>query len=206
MRKSLIDEINELENKVFEMANIINNMILIYNNYEEVLKLEDIVNRTEMDIELFAIKILALYQPEAIDLRRIITAIKVNNDLERIADHIENISRDLHLVRGETIVDLTSLIEKVMDAYKNSIDAYKNRNSKLAKETMKCDQNIDIQRDNLIRQIVEHIMQYPKDTYIALKNLSIIQNLERIADLSTNICEDVIFLVEGKIYKHGREL
>lgn len=206
MRKSLIDEINELENKIFEVSEIISNMILNYNNYEEILKLEDIVNQTEMDIELFAIKILALYQPEAIDLRRIITAIKINNDLERIADHIENISRDIYSVKGETIINLNSLIEKVMNAYRKSIDAYKNRNPELAKETMKCDQDIDIQRDNLIKQIVEYIMKCPENTEIALKNLNIIQNLERIADLSTNICEDVIFLVEGKIYKHGREL
>ncbi|MEO0144897.1 MAG: phosphate signaling complex protein PhoU [candidate division WOR-3 bacterium] len=206
MRKPLSDELIELENKVFEVSEIIKKMFLNCKNYEEILKLEDIVNQTEMDIELFGIKILALYQPEAGDLRKIITAIKVNNDLERIADHIENISRDYYLMKDNPVVSVQELFDKVMLAYEKAINSYKNRDVNLAKEVIMCDKEIDEMRNKLIVEIVNYIMENPSKAEISLKTLNIVQNLERIADLSTNICEDVIFLIEGKIYKHGKEI
>ncbi|MEO0202466.1 MAG: phosphate signaling complex protein PhoU [candidate division WOR-3 bacterium] len=206
MRRALADEIKDLENKLFEVAEIVNKMFSNYQNYEEILKLEDIVNQTEMDIELLGVKILALYQPEAGDLRTIITAIKINNDLERIADHIENISRDYYLMKDSPVVNLDELFKKVMLAYEKSINSYKNRDVNLAKEIIVCDKEINEIRNRLIVQIVNYIMENPSKAEISLKTINIVQNLERIADLSTNICEDVIFLIEGKISKHGKEI
>jgi len=206
MRKPLSDELKELENKIFIVSDIIKNMFLNYKNYEEILKLEDIVNQSEMEIEFFAIKILALYQPEAVDLRTIITSIKVNNDLERIADHIENISRDYYLMKVEPVIDLKILFDKVYNAYEKSIIAYKNRDLNIAREVLNSDKEIDDERNKLIFEIVNYISNNPEKTDIAIKTLNIVQNLERIADLSTNICEDVIFLMEGKIFKHGKEI
>ncbi len=206
MRRALSEELKELENNVIEFSEMIKSMFKNCKNYEEVLKIEDIVNQREMEIEFFGIKVLALYQPEASDLRSIITAIKLNNDLERIADHIENISRDYKLMNDEPVISLKELFEKVYLAFEKSIEAYKNRDANLAREVMSSDKEIDNLRDNLIVDIVNFIIQNPQKTDISLKTLNIIQNLERIADLSTNICEDVIFLMEGKIFKHGKEV
>lgn len=206
MRRALSEELKELESKVLKVSEIIKDMFKNCKNYEEVMKLENLVNQSEMENEFFAIKILALYQPEARDLRSIISAIKLNNDLERIADHIENIARDYKLMGEEPVVNLKELYEKVFLAYEKSITAYENKDTNLAIEVIRCDREIDNLRNNLIMEIVNFISQNPQRTDPALKTLNIIQNLERIADLSTNICEDVIFLIEGKIFKHGKEV
>ncbi len=206
MRKALSDELKELEEKIFKMSDIIRNMFLCYHNYEEILKLEDITNQSEIEIEFFAIKILALYQPEAMDLRKIITAIKVNNDLERIADHIENIARDFYLIKNNVIISVDELFEKVSNAFEKSIDAYKNNNVAIAREVLNGDKEIDSLRNELINKIINLMTEKPNLVDNGIKTINIIQNLERIADLCTNICEDVIFLMEGKIFKHGKEI
>ena len=206
MRKALSDELKELEEKIFQMSDIIKNMFLYCHNYEEVLKLEDSVNQSEIEIEFFAIKILALYQPEAMDLRKIITAIKVNNDLERIADHIENIARDFHLIKDNVIISIDELFEKVFNVFQKSINAYRNNDLVIAREVLNGDREIDNLRNELINKIVSLMTENSNLVDNGIKTINIIQNLERIADLCTNICEDVIFLLEGKIFKHGKEI
>jgi len=206
MRKALSDELKELEEKIFQMSDIIRNMFLYSHDYEEILKLEDIVNQSEIEIEFFAIKILALYQPEATDLRKIITAIKVNNDLERIADHIENIARDFYLIKDNVILSVDELFDKVFNVFEKSISAYKNNSVVMAREVLSGDKEIDSLRNELINKIVNLITENSNLVDNGIKTVNIIQNLERIADLCTNICEDVIFLIEGKIFKHGKEI
>ncbi|MDT7879596.1 MAG: phosphate signaling complex protein PhoU [Candidatus Hydrothermia bacterium] len=206
MRKALSDELKELEEKIFQMSDIIRNMFLNCNNYEEILKLEDIVNQSEIEIEFFAIKILALYQPEAMDLRKIITAIKVNNDLERIADHIENIARDFYLIKDSVIISIEELFNKVFNVFEKSINAYKNNDVITAREVLSGDSEIDNLRNELINKIVSLMTKDSNLVDSGIKTINIIQNLERIGDLCTNICEDVIFLMEGKIFKHGKEI
>jgi phosphate transport system protein len=206
MRKALSDELKELEEKIFQMSDIIKNMFLNCHNYEEILKLEDIVNQSEIEIEFFAIKILALYQPEAMDLRKIITAIKVNNDLERIADHIENIARDFYLIKDSVIISIEELFNKVFNVFEKSINAYKNNDVITAREVLSGDSEIDNLRNELINKIVILMTNDSNLVDSGIKTINIIQNLERIGDLCTNICEDVIFLMEGKIFKHGKEI
>jgi phosphate transport system protein len=206
MRKALSDELKELEEKIFQMSDIIKNMFLNCHNYEEILKLEDIVNQSEIEIEFFAIKILALYQPEAMDLRKIITAIKVNNDLERIADHIENIARDFYLIKDSVIISIEELFNKVFNVFEKSINAYKNNDVITAREVLSGDSEIDNLRNELINKIVSLMTKDSNLVDSGIKTINIIQNLERIGDLCTNICEDVIFLMEGKIFKHGKEI
>jgi phosphate transport system protein len=206
MRKALSDELKELEEKIFQMSDIIRNMFLNCHNYEEILKLEDIVNQSEIEIEFFAIKILALYQPEAMDLRKIITAIKVNNDLERIADHIENIARDFYLIKDSVIISIEELFNKAFNVFEKSINAYKNNDVITAREVLSGDSEIDNLRNELINKIVSLMTKDSNLVDSGIKTINIIQNLERIGDLCTNICEDVIFLMEGKILKHGKEI
>lgn len=206
MRKALSDELKELEEKIFQMSDIIRNMFSYCHNYQEILKLEDIVNQSEIEIEFFAIKTLALYQPEAVDLRKIITAIKVNNDLERIADHIENIARDFYLIKDNVIISIDELFDKVFNVFQKSISAYKNNNVIIAREVLNGDKEIDNLRNELINKIVSLMTEDSNLVDSGIKTINIIQNLERIADLCTNICEDVIFLMEGKIFKHGKEI
>jgi Phosphate uptake regulator len=179
MRKALSDELKELEEKIFQMSDIIKNMFLSCHNYEEILKLEDIVNQSEIEIEFFAIKILALYQPEAMDLRKIITAIKVNNDLERIADHIENIARDFYLIKDSVIISTEELFNKVFNVFEKSINAYKNNDVITAREVLSGDSEIDNLRNELINKIVILMTKDSNLVDSGIKTINIIQNLER---------------------------
>jgi phosphate transport system protein len=189
------------------MFQIIVEMYEQMKNLDFIEKCEEEVNKMEVENETFSVKILALHQPEAVDLRRIITAIKINNDLERIADHIQNISRDLKFLSDkDEIIKVSDMIDKVKVAFLNALDAYKSANVLLAKQVLVKDSEIDDLRNQLVSQLVKFINLHPAKVEKGLKTLNIIQNLERIADLSTNICEDVIFLIEGKIFKHGIEI
>lgn len=207
MRRSLSEDISELNSRILNMFQIIVEMYEQMKNLDFIEKCEEEVNKMEVENETFSVKILALHQPEAVDLRRIITAIKINNDLERIADHIQNISRDLKFLSDkDEIIKVSDMIDKVKVAFLNALDAYKSANVLLAKQVLVKDSEIDDLRNQLVSQLVKFINLHPAKVEKGLKTLNIIQNLERIADLSTNICEDVIFLIEGKIFKHGIEI
>ncbi len=216
-RRSLSEELEILMGEIKKEFSIVMEMLdrardLIENHsseaYEKIREMEDTINRMEVDIESHAIKLLALYQPEAGDLRTIITAIKVNNDLERAADHVENIARDANLMKnsgGKMVVDIGEIYEKTRKNFCDAIDAFLNRDTQEAREIIMRDSEIDALRDRLVEEIVAEITLNPDTAPSALKALNIVQNFERIADLATNIAEDTIFWVEGIIFRHGIE-
>ena len=216
-RRSLSEELEilmgEIEKEfsiVLEMLDRTRDLIKNYSEetYKRIMEMEDTINRMEVDIESHAIKLLALYQPEAGDLRTIITAIKVNNDLERAADHVENIARDTHLIKekgGELVVDIGEIYDRTRRNFRDAIDAFLKKDTKEAREIIMRDEEIDHLRDRLIEEIVAEVMLKPEIAPSALKSLNIVQNFERIADLATNIAEDTIFWVEGIIFRHGIE-
>ncbi len=216
-RRSLEEELKALMGEIEKEFSIVLEMLdrardLIENHtdeaYKVIMDMEDTINRMEVDIESHAVKLLALYQPEAGDLRTIITAIKVNNDLERAADHVENIARDVHLMKrdgGNMIVDVSEIYEKTRKNFQDAIDAFLRRDTQEAREIIMKDSEIDRIRDRLIEEIVGEITLKPEIAPVALKALNIVQNFERIADLATNIAEDTIFWVEGIIFRHGIE-
>ena len=194
----------EIEARLDEMYSIIVEMIdYSLERPEETLKRERSVNALEIDIDELIVQTIALYHPEASPLREILMALKINNDLERIGDHAENVARDVKFFseKGEDISDLWDDIALIRDMARRSfVEAYssfKNKDASLAKEIWRSDYIVDALRDKILKRAVDTL-----PTPVALKTVSIAQNFERIADLSTNIAEDVVFIVEGEIIKH----
>ena len=196
--------LREIEAKLDEMYSLIVEMI--DNSLErpdEALKREQRVNALEIEIDELIVQTIALYHPEASPLREILMALKINNDLERIGDHAENVARDIKLLRekGEDISELWEDISLIKDlarrAFVEAYSSFKNRDSNLAKEIWRSDYIVDALRDKILKKAVDTL-----PTPVALKTVSIAQNFERIADLATNIAEDVVFIIEGEIIKH----
>jgi len=172
----------------------------------EVRQRDADVDQREVEVEEECLKILALYQPVAVDLRFIVSALKINNDLERIGDLAVNIARKARvLAAGPPVAipfDLAEMSEKTQAMLRDSLDAMVNLDTKLANEVCRRDNEIDRMKRDARHQAEELIAADPDQTSILLRLLAVSRNLERIADLATNIAEDVIYLVDGKIIRH----
>ncbi len=173
----------------------------------EVVQGDDAINDKENLIEEECLKLLALHQPVATDLRFIITALKVNNDLERMGDLAVNISeRAAHLV-GLDPIPLPASFEKmlpdVQSMVRDSLNSLVNMDSKLARSVCDMDDEVDEINAGMYDAMQKLMHEDPATIEPAINTLSVSRNLERIADLATNIAEDVVFLVEGEIVRHN---
>lgn len=164
------------------------------------------IDRREVEVEDDCLKILALHQPVAADLRFVVTALKVNNDLERIGDLATNIAnRALHLNKlgGDTVIDLTAMSQVVIEMMRDSLDALVKLDVDTAWKVCRTDNQVDDLHRDSYTEIQDIIRNDIEKLDRAVSTLSISRYLERIADLATNIAEDVIFLVEGEVVRHG---
>ena len=174
-----------------------------------VIDMDVEIDHLEVDMEEECLKILALYQPVAIDLRFIITALKINNDLERIGDLAVNLAEHSTFLAGrpKTNVpfDFDAMIEKTELMLRKSLDALVKMDSKLAYEVCAADDEIDAmdRQMQLIAQDAVHT--YPDQTECLMHLRSASSHLERVADHATNIAEDVIYMIEGRIVRHKVE-
>lgn len=164
------------------------------------------IDQMEVDVEEECLKLLALYQPVANDLRFIIAVLKINSDLERIGDLAANIATGtMHLACRDNIevpFDLHKMTHKVQSMLKKSIDSLVNLDARLAHEVCLADDEIDDLHREMYKIIEEKIPQYPNSLDCLIRFLSTSRQLERIADHVTNIAEDVIYMIEGEIYRH----
>lgn len=176
---------------------------------EVIEKDENFANDMEIKIEELCIGIIAKYGPKGKDLREVLMILKINNDLERMADHAVNIAESaLFLIERPQVkpyIDLPRMAEETVKMLKDSIDSFIDENSELAKSVCERDDIVDGLRDQIARELITYMISDPSTIERALHLIRIAQNLERIADLATNICEDVIFIVKGKVIKHHRE-
>lgn len=174
----------------------------------EVLQGDDAIDAREVMVEEECMKILALHQPVAIDLRYIITVLKVNNDLERMGDLAGNIAgRAAELLRHDPIrvpPEFPTMIETVRRMVHDSLDALIQSDVALARRVLLADDIVDQIHRQMFRDMQALAKQTPSIIEAAISMLSASRNLERIADQCTNIAEDVIFLVEGEIVRHRR--
>ncbi len=176
---------------------------------EQVIQRDIDVDRVEIDVEEECLKILALHQPVATDLRYIVAVLKLNNDLERIGDLAVNIAeRALFLntqPKTEVPFDLGGIAEKTERMFRSSLDALVNLDAGLARQVCAMDDEVDAINRTMYDQVKQMIRTNPErlDALIAL--LSVSRYLERIADHATNIAEDVLYMIEGQIVRHGRE-
>jgi len=217
MSLHLSRDLEKLKKEVLKLGNLvetaINNAILALNNREasyidEVFKHENMINDMEVKIEEDSLKILALHQPVAVDLRFIVVVLKVNNDLERMGDFASNIAkRARDLMQEEPLPTLPEFVNELPDLVRTmvrkSLDALVKLDMSLAKEVIEMDDKVDQINRDMYTVVKKEIAKNPHNTETAINVLSCSRYMERIADLSTNIAEDVIFMVEGKVIRHA---
>ncbi len=166
-------------------------------------------NDFEIEIEELAIETIAKYEPKAKNLRTILMILKINNDLERIGDHAVNISESaLFLIDKppvKPLVDIPRMAEESINMLRDSVKAFIDEDPALARSVCKNDEIVDHLRDQVLRELITYMVSDPTTIERSIHLIRIAQNLERIADLSTNVSEDVIYMVEGKIIKHHKE-
>ena len=172
----------------------------------DIIRLDRKIDMMEIDLEEECLKILALHQPVASDLRFIVTVLKVNNDLERIGDLSVNIAEVALLLSKHDEIplpfDFPTMSEKTGKMLENSLDALVHRNTDLANKVLVADDEVDAINRAARHQVIDEILQGNKNAETLIDSLRISRALERIADLSTNIAEDVIYLVTGEIARH----
>jgi len=210
-------DLEKLKKEILKLGTMvesaINNAILALNNremsyVEEVLKHEDFINEMEVKIEEDCLKILALHQPVAGDLRFIVVSLKVNNDLERMGDFAKNIAkRARELMQEEPIPTLPEFVNElpnlVRTMVRNSLDALVKLDVNLAREVIAMDDKVDEINRAMYDEVTRVATENPAKTGVAISLLSTSRYMERIGDLSTNIAEDVIFMVEGRVIRHA---
>src|SRR5216110_3534193 len=168
------------------------------------------LNALEMEVEQAAVELLALQQPMARDLRFIIAAIKVSNDLERVGDHAVNIAQSaLRLASTSTVItpdpEINEMSRRARKMLHDSLTAFVRADGALGREVCKADDEVDAMHNSVFRILVTHMMEDARTITPSLELFLVSRNLERVADLATNIGEDAVFLAEGKQIKHNAE-
>jgi phosphate transport system protein len=216
--RHFFEELKDLQGKLLEMSALVEAAIQRSiaavlqkdsNAAAEVLRNEARINQIEIEIDEYAVKLLALQQPMAIDLRFIVAALKINTDLERMGDLAVNISERAQSLMEQPVIkpmiDMQHIAGLVQSMVRKSLDAFVTRDSELARSVLASDDAVDNLRTANYHELVSFMEKDPHNIKAALDLLAISRNLERIADHSTNIAEDVLFLVKGVDVRHHAE-
>jgi phosphate transport system protein len=176
---------------------------------ERIIAGDQEVNDLQIEVDDRCLKLLALQQPMASDLRLITAAMKINADLERIGDQAVNIAENsLKLMTAaplKPIIDLPRMAQIAEAMTRDSLDAFVRKDAGLARAVLARDDEVDELKDHIFRVLLTYMMADPGTIERALSLILISRNLERIADHATNIAEDVIFVVEAKDVRHHHE-
>jgi len=197
---AMVEDRVRLAARAIETKEIFDSKRVIKSDYE--------IDEEEVEIEEECLKILALYQPVAVDLRFIIATIKINSELERIADEAVNIAKRMKQIikkqNGCSIIyDYSPMIEKVQDMLKKSLDALVNLDEDLAYKVLLLDDKVDKDYVDMYERFIVDMKKAP-DYVEYLSNMFLIaRHLERVGDHATNIAEEVIYLIQGEIVRHG---
>jgi phosphate transport system protein len=175
---------------------------------DRIIKRDREINETEVDIEEECLKVLALHQPVAVDLRFIIAVIKINNELERIGDQAVNIAQRVQVIakrpKPPFWFDYSEMGEKAQKMLRMSLDALVNLDVDLAYRVITLDDEVDQIKSDAYDKIKQAIQDLPERVGYYINLLLISRHLERLADHATNIAEEVIYLVEGEIFRHAQ--
>ena len=212
-------ELEQLRTMLLEMASLVEAAIFRSINAvvqkdkllaESVLKEEARIDQMEIDIDDLAIKLLALQQPMAVDLRLITATLKINTDLERMGDLAANIAqRAIDLIQEPAIkpmVDIPHIAALVQTMVRKALDSFVNRDAELANSVLASDDAVDDLRTASFHELISFMERTRKNVPQSVNLLSVIRNLERIADHATNIAEDVLFYVKGIDVRHHAEV
>jgi len=209
-------ELDELKHRILAMAGMSEQAIdLAVQAYaqrdmalcQRVLNSEGGINRAEREVDEFAIDLLAMQQPMAVDLRFILAVIKINADLERVGDQAVNIVQRvmnmIELPASELPVDIPAMAMRVRAMVRDALRSFIEGDTELAKHVLEADDEIDRMNHEAFATLSRYMQSQPDRAAQALDALSIARNLERVADHATNIAEDVIFWVRGADVRHG---
>ena len=212
------DELDALKGKLAEMAGLAEEAVRMAvsallerdeRRAQQVVDNDNAIDDLEMQIEERSVNLLALQQPMARDLRLITMAMKISSDLERVGDHAVNIAETVHwLVEAPlypVLPEIEEMVRLTTAMLKDALDAFIRGDCALAREILKRDDRVDELHENTFRILLTHMMEDPRKISAGMDMLLVSGNLERIADLATNISEDVIYMVEGRMVKHNVE-
>ncbi len=215
--RRLDKELDSLKNKLLRMAAFAETMIdktiseLVERDDQigtQVPEYEEEINRLQIDIDEEAIMILATQQPVAGDLRFIITASKINSELERIGDLTINIRENVRTLLEEPplkpLIDIPRMAELARQMVRDSLDSLVKEDVLLAQSVISADDQVDGLKSQVVRELVTYMISDPRAIERALALILVSRHLERIADHATNIAQDVIYLVQGRDVRHPR--
>lgn len=212
-------QLDQLKTRLFEMAghaeHLVDEAIIALVDRdtaiaESVINGDRILNQLEVEIEQLAIALLALQQPMARDLRFIVGTIKVSGDLERIGDHAVNIAESALRLAAETgsltpAPELEDMAARARTMLSDAIRAFNDGDGARGRDVCRSDDAVDALHNSVFRVLLTHMMEDARKITPALELLLVSRNLERVADLATNIGEDAVYLAEGKQIKHHFE-
>jgi phosphate transport system protein len=215
----LQDRIKELKKEIVEYGAVIGDMIAksmsgLMDRKQDPLSeviavMEPATNDREIKIDDLCATTIAQYEPRARALRVVLMVFKMNSDLERMGDHVANIADSaLFLISHapvKPLVDIPRMAQETIRSLSDAVTSFIDENAVLAQEVCERDHIIDELHDQIFRELVTFMSSDPATIERSLHLIRIANNLERVADLSTNICEDVIFMVEGRVIKHHFE-
>lgn len=173
---------------------------------QRVIESDNEIDRMEVEVEEECLKILALYQPVAADLRFVVAALKMNNDLERMGDLAKNIAKRVgQLDKGgqtELPAEIRPMAIKAQEMVKQCLEAVINADPVLARHVREQDDVVDDARNQIRDQVMKGILKNPENTENLMRINAVSKHFERLADMATNVAEDVIYMVEGDIVRH----
>jgi phosphate transport system protein len=217
MSKHLHRDIDNLNGELLSISSMVEEMIdkavtalaeRRYDLVQQVIDSDSFVDQQEVHIEEECLKMLALHQPVAVDLRRVATIMKVNNDLERIADLAVSIAQRAQALDQFPAFAIPERLPRMValatQMVRGAMDALVNLDTASARRIMALDDEVDQYNRDIIEDLHEVMQMKPALVPAALHCFSAVRHIERIADHATNIAEDVVYLVEGEIIRHRR--
>lgn len=218
MERHLDEEFDQLKEKLLRMAALTEEAISLAitslkkrneNLAQQVLKQEEDINVLDVELDELCLSLLARHQPMAVDLRFLTSVLRISSELERIADQAVNIAeRSLVLLKLPTLkplIDIPRMAQLAKKMVKDAIDAFIQKDAKLAKNVCERDDEVDDLNDQIFRELLTYMLEDPSTIKRAVDLILVGRHLERIADHATNISEDVIYFVKGKTIKHHFE-
>ncbi len=215
MERHFVQELEDLKTSIIKMGSLAEQAIarsvdalLERRNdlAQQVVDQDERINMLEVEIDDQVIDLLALQQPVAKDLRFIVAVSKITTDLERIGDHAVNIAESaLQYAKFppvKPLVDIPHMAQIVQSMLRDAIDGFIHNDPGLCRAVLPCDDQIDDLNREVVGELVQIMRQHPDAIEPALELIRVSRNLERVADLATNIAEDVIFVAEAQVVKH----
>ncbi|HDP95114.1 MAG TPA: phosphate signaling complex protein PhoU [Candidatus Aminicenantes bacterium] len=175
-----------------------------------VIRMDDTIDQEEIDLEEECLKILALHQPVAGDLRTIVAVLKINNDLERIGDLSVDIAKHaIKIAQGDLVshsFDFSEIFSRVRGMLKSSLDSLVRTDAAVANKVLEEDDRVDELNRRICREVLSAMREEPEKAETLIQYMHVSKRLERIGDHATNMAEDLIYLVTGEIIRHGTGL